>query len=133
MINGFVKLQLEIRTALAGCSTMRSQIETIVRLALRFFWGRQQFFSLLRDPKALPRSQERQYRAQREDLSRLISAVLDDGVKRGAIRSDLDTQIAAESLLGMMRGITRYSREHTTPDRAGDILTALFLSGCTAR
>ena len=133
VINGFVKLQREIRTALAGCSTMRTQIETIVRLALRFFWGRQQFFSLLRDPKALPRVQERQYRAQREDLSRLISAVLDDGVKRGAIRSDIDTQIAAESLLGMMRGITRYSREHTTPDRATDILTALFLSGCAAR
>ena len=133
VINGFVKLQREIRTALAGCSTMRTQIETIVRLALRFFWGRQQFFSLLRDPKALPRVQERQYRAQREDLSRLIGAVLEDGVKRGAIRSDIDTQIAAESLLGMMRGITRYSREHTTPDRATDILTALFLSGCAAR
>jgi AcrR family transcriptional regulator len=133
VINGFANLQREIRTALAGCSTMRSRIETIVRLALRFFWGRQQFFSLLRDPKALPRSQERQYRAQREDLSRLIRAVLDDGVKRGAIRSDLDTQLAAESLLGMMRGITRYSREHTTPDRAVDILTALFLGGCAAR
>jgi len=133
VINGFVKLQREIRAALAGCSTMRTQIETIVRLALRFFWGRQQFFSLLRDPKALPRVQERQYRAQREDLSRLISAVLDDGVKRGAIRSNIDTQIAAESLLGMMRGITRYSREHTTPDRAADILTALFLSGGAAR
>src|SRR5246127_4263313 len=81
VINGFVKLQREIRTALAGCSTMRTQIETIVRLALRFFWGRQQFFSLLRDPKALPRVQERQYRAQREDLSQLVIAVLDDGVK----------------------------------------------------
>jgi AcrR family transcriptional regulator len=133
VIDGFVKLQGEIRSALAGCSTMRTRIETIVRLALRFFWSRQQFFSLLRDPKALPRSQERQYRAQREDLSRLVSAVLDDGVKRGAIRSDIDTRIAAESLLGMMRGITRYSREHTTADRAVDVITALFLGGCAAR
>jgi AcrR family transcriptional regulator len=133
VIDGFVKLQREIRTALAGSSAIRAQIEIIVRLALRFFWGRQQFFSLLRDPKALPRSQERQYRAQRDDLSRLISRVLDDGVKRGAIRPDIDTQLAAESLLGMMRGITRYSREHTTPDRAVDILASLFLGGCAAR
>jgi AcrR family transcriptional regulator len=133
VIDGFVELQREIRSAIRGSTTMRAQIATIVRHALRFFWSRQQFFALLRDPKLLPRSQERQYRAQREDLSRLISGVLDDGVKRGAIRPDIDIQIAAESLLGMMRGITRYSREHTTPDRAVDILTSLFLSGCAAR
>lgn len=133
VINGFVELQREIRSALAGSTTMRAQIATIVRHALRFFWSRQQFFALLRDPKALPRSQERQYRAQRNDLSRLISGVLDDGVKRGAIRPDLDTQIAAESLLGMMRGINRYSREYTTPDRAVDIVTSIFLGGCAVR
>lgn len=133
VIKGFVELQSEIRTALEGATTMRAQIATIVRHTLRFFWSRGQFFTLLRDPKALPRSQERQYRAQRNDLSRLISGVLDDGVKRGTIRPDLDTQIAAESLLGMMRGINRYSREYTTPDRAVDIVTSIFLGGCAAR
>ena len=133
VIDGFVELQREIRSALAGSTAMRAQIETIVRHALRFFWSRQQFFALLRDPKLLPRSRERQYRAQRDNLSQLISGVLGDGVKRGAIRSDIDTRIAAEALLGMMRGINRYSREHTTPDRAVDIVTSLFLSGCAAR
>jgi AcrR family transcriptional regulator len=133
VINGFAELQREIRTALAGCTSMREQIATIVRHALKFFWTRRQFFALLRDPKALPPAQERQYQAQRNDLSRLISGVLDDGVKRGAIRSGLDTRIAAESLLGMMRGINRYSREYTTPDRAVDFVTSIFLAGCAPR
>jgi len=62
-----------------------------------------------------------------------VSEVLDEGIKRGAIRADLDTQIAAESILGMMRGINRYSREYTTPDRAVDIVTSIFLSGCAGR
>ena len=66
---------------------MRDQIATIVRHTFRFFWTRRQFFALLRDPKALPPSQERQYRAQRNDLSRLISDVLDDGVRRGAMQA----------------------------------------------
>jgi hypothetical protein len=66
-------------------------------------------------------------------LSALISGVLDEGIRRGAIKQDLDTQIAAESILGMMRGINRYSREYTTPDRAVDIVTSIFLSGTAAR
>ena len=133
VINGFTELQREIRTALAGCTSMRDQVATIVRHSIKFFWTRRQFFALLRDPKALPPSQERQYRAQRNDLSRLVSGVLDEGIKRGAIRSGIDTRIAAEALLGMMRGINRYGREYTTPDRAIDIVTSIFLDGYSAR
>ena len=133
VINGFIELQREIRAALAGCTSIRDQVATIVRHTVRFFWTRRQFFVLLRDPKALPPSTERQYRAQRNDLSRLISGVLDDGVRRGAIRPGFDTRVAAESLLGMRRGINRYSREYTTPDRAADIVTSIFLDGYSAR
>jgi hypothetical protein len=114
-------------------TTMRTQIETIVRHTLAFFWSRRQFFALLRDPKALPRTQERQYLLQRDELSRLVSKVLDDGVKRGTVRADVDTRIAAEALLGMMRGINRYSRSYTTPELAVEVLTSLFLGGCGGR
>lgn len=133
VIDGFVELQREIRSALAGSITMRAQIATIVRHTLGFFWSRRQFFALLRDPKALPRSQERQFRAQRADLSLLISNVLEEGAKHGAIRADIDTRIAAESLLGMLRGINRYSREYTTPERAVETVTSIFLGGCAPR
>ena len=133
VIDGFAELQREIRAALAGCTSTRDQIATIVRHTVRFFWTRRQFFALLRDPKALPPSQERQYRAQRNDLSRLISGVLDEGVRRGTMRPGFDTRIAAEAMLGMVRGINRYGREYTTPDRAVDIVTSLFLDGYAAR
>jgi AcrR family transcriptional regulator len=133
VIDGFAELQREIRAALAGCTSTRDQIVTIVRHTVRFFWTRRQFFALLRDPKALPPSQERQFRAQRNDLSRLISGVLDEGVRRGTMRPGFDTRVAAEALLGMVRGINRYGREYTTPDRAVDIVTSIFLDGYAAR
>ena len=133
VIDGFAELQREIRAALAGCTSTRDQIATIVRHTVRFFWTRRQFFALLRDPKALPPSQERQFRAQRNDLSRLISGVLDEGVRRGTMRPGFDTRVAAEALLGMVRGINRYGREYTTPDRAVDIVTSIFLDGYAAR
>jgi hypothetical protein len=133
VIDGFAELQREIRTALAGCTSVRDQIATIVRHTVRFFWTRRQFFALLRDPKALAPSQERQYRAQRNELSRLISGVLDEAVRRGTMRPGYDTRVAAEALLGMIRGINRYGREYTTPDRAVDVVTSIFLDGCAAR
>ena len=133
VIDGFAELQREIRTALAGCTSTRDQIATIVRHTVRFFWTRRQFFALLRDPKALPPSQERQFRAQRNDLSRLISGVLDEGVRRGTMRPGFDTRVAAEAMLGMVRGINRYGREYTTPDRAVDIVTSIFLDGYASR
>src|ERR1039458_1791596 len=40
VIDGFTELQREIRSALAGCTSMREQIATIVRHSLRFFWSR---------------------------------------------------------------------------------------------
>jgi len=133
VIDGFTELQREIRAALAGCTSIREQTVTIVRHTVKFFWARRQFFALLRDPKALPPSQERQYRAQRNELSRLVTGVFDDGVTRGAIRPSFDTRIAAETLLGMIRGINRYGREYTTPDRAVEIVTSIFLDGYAAR
>jgi AcrR family transcriptional regulator len=133
VINGFSELQSEIRAALAGCTSAPEQLATIIRHALLFFRSRRQFFALLRDPKALPASTERQYRAQRDDLSRLIAGVLDEGARRGAIRPDLDTRIAAESMLGMIRGINRYGREYATPEQAVEIVTSIFLDGCAAR
>ncbi len=133
VINGLTELQREIRSALAGRKSMREQIATIVRHSLKFFWSRRQSFAMLCDPKALRPSQERQYQAQRNELARLISGVLDDGVKRGAMRPDIDTRIAAESLLGMMRGINRYDREYTIPERAVEIVTSIFLDGCAGR
>ena len=133
VIDGFSELQSEIRAALSGCTSMSEQLVTILRHTVKFFWSRRQFFALLRDPKALPLSQERQYRSQRIELSRLISGVLDEGVKRGAMRPGIDTRIAAESLLGMIRGINRYGRDYTTPERAVDIVTSIFLAGCAPR
>jgi len=133
VINGFTELQREIRAALAGSKLDARSDATIVRHTVRFFWTRRQFFACCATRKPLPPSQERQYRAQRNELSRLLSGVLDDGVKRGAMRPGLDTRIAAEALLGMVRGINRYGREHTTPERAIDIVTSIFLDGYTAR
>ena len=46
-----------------------------------------------------------------------------EGIANGSLRADLDTRIAAEALLGMLRGINRYCRDYTTPEAAVPIVT----------
>lgn len=130
VIEGFKHLQHEIRTALAVRASTREQIETVIRLTLTYFWTRRQFFALLHDPRALPASLARNYQKQRQELSKMIRTILNEGMKSGALRGGLDTRIIAESLLGMLRGINRYCREYTTPERATAAVLSLFLDGC---
>jgi AcrR family transcriptional regulator len=133
VIAGFGELQEQIRAALAGTVSTREQVATIVSHALHFFWNRREFFALLRDPKALPPAQALAYREQRERLARMLAEVLRDGIARGAIRGDLDTRLAAESMLGMVRGLNRYGREFATPEVAVETIIAIFLEGCALK
>jgi AcrR family transcriptional regulator len=133
VIEGFRHLQKEIRSALSASASTRDQIATVVRHTLRYFWARRQFFALLRDPTAIPATLERSYLKQRQELSKMISAILIAGMEGGSLRVGLDTRIAAESLLGMLRGINRYCREYATPETAADAVLSIFLDGCAAK
>ena len=104
------------------------KVATIVRQRSNFSDRRQFFAGWLSDLKALPTFTGTPVTAERNDLARLISGWLDAGVQRGAMRTGIDIRLAAESLLGMMRGINRYGRDYTSPDRAVDIVTSTFLT-----
>ena len=133
VIEGFTHLQKEIRSALSGATSTREEIETVVRHTLMYFWARRQFFALLRDPTAIPASLERRYLKQRHELSKMVSAILVEGIENGSLRADMDTRIVAESLLGMLRGINRYCREYTNPESAAQAVLSLFLDGCASK
>ena len=133
VIEGFTHLQKEIRSALSGLTSTRDEIETVVRHTLRYFWTRRQFFALLRDPAAIPASLERSYSKQRQELAKMVSAILIEGIETGTVRPDLDTRIVAESLLGMLRGINRYCRDYATPENATVAVLSLFFDGCASK
>ncbi|SRR5579885_98911 len=130
VIEGFRQLRTQIEAALADAKTDEERLTTIVRQAMAYFWNRRQFFVLLRDPTRLPRAQETRYRTERGHLARVISRVLRDAAGEGRIRGDLDFDLLAECLLGMMRGIQRYKRETAALDVAIHTIVSLFLYGC---
>jgi AcrR family transcriptional regulator len=131
VIQGFIELRSQIHVALEIATSVPDRIATLVRHALSYFWNRPEFFLLLRDPSKLPRSQENRYRTERRKLSVLITGVLNDGAKAHLIRDDLNFELLAESLLGMMRGINRYRRENVSFEEAARTVVSLFLDGCS--
>jgi AcrR family transcriptional regulator len=130
VIGGFIQLQEEIRVALQTSESLDDQISTIVNHTLHFYWTRQQFFELLRKPRSVPRRVVRHFRAERERLLLLICDVLKAAAERGTVRRELDAQLAAEALLGSIRGISRHQHEYTIPAVAIQTVASLFLGGC---
>ena len=130
VIDGFARLQDEIRDALGRCDSVQERIAAVVRHTLAFFWKRRQFFTLLHDTAALPRRQARQYFARRKQLSDLIRELLAEGARNGALRANLDVALTAESLMGMLRGINFYRDDGVTLDQAVATAIRIFLDGC---
>jgi AcrR family transcriptional regulator len=108
---GFRRLRSQIERALKEQRSFPDQISTIVRHVLTSVWDRGDFFVLMRDPRTiLPAAAARHYRQESRKLSLLIGQVLREGAGAGWIRSDLNFQLVAESILGMIRGVPRYRR-----------------------
>lgn len=131
VIKSFVQLQQQVREALRDARSTRDQVTTIVTHTLRFFRDRREFSALMRDPRALPRAQERAFRKEREKLALMLAEVLARGMDSGSIRSDIAPRVAAESTLGMIRGLNRHGRELAPPDAAVRTIMAILFEGIT--
>jgi AcrR family transcriptional regulator len=133
VIEGFIQVRSQIEAAMQRAASVPERITAIVHHTLAYFWTRRQFFILLRDPTKLPRAQELRYRKERGQLAALLSQVLREGASRGIIRSDLDFDLMAEALLGMIRGVQRYKADHVALDEAVHTVVAAFLGGSLIR
>lgn len=130
LIEGFRQLRGRIKAALRQKHAIVDSLGAIVRQATEYFWDQREFFTLLRDPAALPPIQLRRFRSERARLALLIGQVLRAGAAKGVFRDDLDYQLVAEAILGMIRGIRRHRTAEVTPDNAVETVMAMLLGGC---
>jgi AcrR family transcriptional regulator len=133
VVAGFRQLRRQIESVLEVERSFPEQITAIVRHVLSSVWDRGDFFVLIRDPNTiLPSAAARKYRREYKELSLLISRVLKGGAASGWIRPDLNFQLVAESILGMIRGVPRYHRQELTVEAAARTIVAILLDGCRA-
>lgn len=131
IVAGFRELRNQIELVLEEERSFPDRITAIVRHVLSSVWDRGDFFVLMREPGAiLPSAAARQYRRECKELSSLICQVMKEGAEAGWIRSDLNFQLVAESILGMIRGVPRYRRKEITIETAVRTIVVILLDGC---
>jgi AcrR family transcriptional regulator len=132
VIAGLHQLLSGIAATLKEVPAGPEAIKTVIRETTIYFWNHGEFFALLRDPTALPISQLRHFRQERAKLALLIAKVLQEGSAAGVFRNDLNAELVAEAILGMIRGIRRHRIKEITIAQAIATIEEIFLEGYLA-
>ena len=129
VIAEFRGLRLEIEKSLTAEESAGRKLVTVVTRLSRYFWDKGEFFTLLRDPRAIPSRQLEAFRRERGQFSLMLTKVLREGASSGTLRSDLEVEAVAEAILGMIRGLRRHRRPRQTVEDAISIVLSLALDG----
>src|SRR5437870_9639460 len=132
MFDGIQRLRGELEAAVGTQEPPAQKVRRIVHRTLAFFWDRRFFFSLIHRGEHKMTGEAREWLRYRSALSRVIRDTLEAAVAAGHVRA-VDTRIATEMLLGMMRGVNRY---RTDGDRLDDLVAAVvdvFMRGVGTR
>lgn len=129
VIAEFRGLRLKIEESLKAEETAQQKLVTVVTQLSKYFWDKGEFFTLLRDPRALPSRQLEDFRRERGQFSAMLTKVLREGAAEGTLRRDLGFETVAEAILGMIRGLRRHRRPGQTVEDAIGAVLNLALDG----
>jgi AcrR family transcriptional regulator len=121
MLEGIERLRAELEAALRTDEPPARKIQHIVHCTLAYFWDRRLFFALIHRNEHKSDPEARAWLRHRTALSRLVQETLQAAMAAGHVRA-IDARIAAEMLLGMVRGVNRY---RTEDDRLEDLVAAV--------
>jgi AcrR family transcriptional regulator len=128
MFDGIQHLRVELESAARAEELPARKIRRIVHRALAFFWDRRFFFSLIHRGEHKMATEAREWLRHRVALARVVEETLAAAVAAGHVRR-VDTRIAAEMLLGMMRGVNRYRAESDRLEELVDGVVEVFMCG----
>ncbi len=129
MFEGIQRLRDDLQVAVDSAAGPAEKIERIVRCILEHFWERRLFFALIHRNEYKPDDPDsREWLRRRADIARIVQHTIEQAIRAGQMRA-LEPRIAAEMLLGMLRGVNRYrTRNDTLDDLVGTVVN-VFLCG----
>jgi TetR/AcrR family transcriptional repressor of mexJK operon len=129
MFEGIERLRDELQRAVDAPATPARKIEGIVRCILEHFWDRRFFFALIHGNEHKPEDPDgREWLRRRAAIAGLVEQTLEAAMSAGSVRRT-DPRIAAEMLLGMLRGVNRYRAPQDTLDDLVTAVVDVFLCG----
>jgi len=129
MFEGIERLRDELQVAVDTPASPARKIEGVVRCILEHFWDRRFFFALIHRNEHRPEDPDsREWLRRRAAIAGLVEQTLEAAMTAGAVRR-ADPRIAAEMLLGMLRGVNRYRTPQDTLDDSVKAVVDVFLCG----
>jgi AcrR family transcriptional regulator len=129
VLRGLDESHAELRRVLDEHAPLEEILQTAVVRMLSYFSSRAPLLTLLqRYEGRLSTADTEAWRRRRMEALAAIVAVLERAERTGGIRR-LDTELAAEMLLGMVRTAIQYPREGMSHERMAREIVALFLHG----
>ena len=128
MFEGIAHLRTELEAAVQTEEPPARKIRRIVHRTLSYFWDRRFFFSLIHRSEHKPDGEAREWLRHRAALSDVIQDTLRSARVAGQVRG-VDARIAAEMLLGMMRGVNRYRTKDDHLDELVTVVVDVFMRG----
>ena len=128
VFEGIARLRVELEAALAAADAPARRIELIVRRTLAYFWDRRFFFALIHRHEPQRDGDAREWLRQREQLALLVARTVEKAIAVGQVRR-VDARIAAEMLLGMIRGANRYRLRGDRLEDLVGFIVGVFMRG----
>src|SRR5581483_3932069 len=128
IFDGIERLRAELEAAVRTDEPPARKLRGIVHRTLAYFWDRRFFFSLIHRNEHKADGEAREWLRHRSALSRVVQDAVQEAVGAGQLRP-LDARIAAELLLGMMRGVNRYRTKDDHLDELVDLVIDVFMRG----
>ncbi len=128
VFEGIARLRAELEAALEADDAPAQKIERIVHRTLSYFWDRRFFFALINRLEPQRDGDAREWLKQREQLALLVAHTIEKAIAAGQVRR-VDARIAAEMLLGMIRGANRYRVRSDRLENLVAAIVGIFMRG----
>jgi AcrR family transcriptional regulator len=128
IFDGIERLRAELEAAVQTDEAPASKIRHIVHRTLAYFWDRRFFFALIHRSEHKADGEAREWFRHREALSRVVQETVAEAMAAGHARR-IEPRIAAEMLLGMMRGVNRYRTNDDRLEHLVDTIVDVFMCG----
>jgi AcrR family transcriptional regulator len=127
MFEGIGALRDDLQVALRKPGEPAEKIKYIVRCILGHFWDRRFFFALIHRNEDKPQDPDgREWLRRRAEIVDIVQRTLEEAIAAGHMRR-FNPRIAAEMLLGMVRGVNRYhGRNDTLEDMVGAVVKVFW-------
>lgn len=133
VLSGFSDLCEAIRLGQDGQVDFVDRLSHALLETRKFFVRRRSMFRVLQSEEERASFKKRdlhnQWKERRKDLISAISAILDDGITNGHLRSDVPAELLSATLLGMMRGYFSQQSDHEVSLGSLKMFLDLFLKG----